>query len=70
MKHSSYQISLYERDQLTEVVKLLHENLWGGREPNFSHFQWKYHNNPYADEPLGVTVVALAKSSDPNVKLR
>ncbi len=55
MKHSSYQISLYERDQLTEVVKLLHENLWGDREQNFSYFLWKYHNNPYASEPLGVT---------------
>ena len=27
LKHSGYQISLYQRDQMNEVVKLLHENL-------------------------------------------
>ena len=52
---SGYQISLYQCDQLSEVVKLLHENLWGDREQNFSYFRWKYQDNPYASEPLGVT---------------
>ncbi len=55
LKHSGYQISRYQRDQMNEVVKLLHKNLWRDREPNFSYFQWKYHDNPYASEPLGVT---------------
>jgi GNAT superfamily N-acetyltransferase len=55
LKHFDYQIGLYQRDQMIEVVTLLHENLWGDRKPNFSYFQWKYHDNPYAREPLGVT---------------
>ena len=55
LQHHGYQIDLYQPDRMAEVVNLLHENLWGDREPNHPYFQWKYHDNPYASEPLGIT---------------
>lgn len=55
MKYSGCQINLYQCDQMTEVVKLLRENLWGDREQNSMYFQWKYQDNPCASELLGVT---------------
>ncbi len=55
MKHSDCQINLYQCDQMTEVVKLLREKLWGHREQNSMYFQWKYQDNPCASELLGVT---------------
>ena len=55
MKHRGYQISLYERNKMTEVVRLLGKNLWrGDGEQNWSYFKWKYHDNPYANQPLAV----------------
>ena len=55
LKHCNYHISLYQRDQMTEVVKLLNELLGGHLAQNISYFQWKHHDNPYTSEPLGVT---------------
>ena len=54
LKQSDYQISLYRRDQMPEVVKLLQDLLRGHRAQNISYFQWKHHDNPYTSEPLGV----------------
>ena len=56
-----YRIVHYHPDMLGKVLVLL-EHLHGNQhDVNRAHFQWKYHDNPYTDSPLGI--VALRKGN-------
>ncbi len=61
MRHADYKIGPYEPDQLFDTVKLLQANLWQHSDRNTSYFQWKYHDNPYVSEPLGVVATKDGK---------
>jgi hypothetical protein len=54
-----YDIKIYKTDFMPEVANLL-AYLWGNNHSkNLSYFKWKYHDNPYTENPLGI--VALHK---------
>jgi hypothetical protein len=54
MLQAGYEIKLYHPEYLHQVIKVL-SYLWGeNNKQNLSYFQWKYHDNPYTDDPLGV----------------
>ena len=54
MLEPGYEIRLYQTDLLPQVTKVL-SYLWGeNHAQNLSYFQWKYHENPYTDDPLGI----------------
>jgi len=54
MSHSEYEIKLYHPDLMSQVVSLL-SHLWGkDHDNNLSYFRWKYHENPYTENPLGI----------------
>lgn len=54
-----YNIKIYNTDFMPQVVNLL-SYLWGdNHDQNLSYFQWKYHDNPYTENPFGI--VALHK---------
>lgn len=55
MERSDYTIDLYQPDQISRVVEFLGQNVWGRTtEENVAYFKWKYHDNPYASQPLGI----------------
>jgi hypothetical protein len=54
MIHSEYELKLYHPDLMAQVVSLL-SHLWGNNhDQNLSYFQWKYHENPFTKNPLGI----------------
>lgn len=58
MQHSGYQIRLFDSDHLADAVSLLTGTLWStDRKLNADYFRWKYHDNPYANQPLGAVAL-------------
>ncbi len=59
MRYKEYEITHFRPDLLGGVVEVLRD-LWGDdHENNLSYFKWKYIQNPYTENPLGI--VALYK---------
>ena len=54
-----YDIAPYHDDLFESTIELLRGLHGSNDEANKVNFQWKYHDNPYADRPLGI--VALHK---------
>ena len=58
MAHEEYEIKQYSHEYVLPVVNLLQQYLWSGNlDDNVSYFKWKYHDNPYAEHPLGVVAL-------------
>ena len=61
MLQSGYEIKLYQADLMSQVVNLL-PYLWGENHgQNLSYFKWKYHENPFTDNPLGIVTLYKGK---------
>ena len=61
MLQPGYEIKLYHPEYLPQVIKVL-SYLWGeNQKQNLSYFQWKYHENPYTDDPLGIVCLYEGK---------
>lgn len=54
MKFRNYEIRNYQNEFLLQVARL-QKYLWGGNlEENISFFKWKYEENPYTENPIGI----------------
>ena len=61
MPDSGYEIKLYQPSLLPQVVGLL-SLLWGdNHDQNISYFRWKYHDNPFTENPLGIVALHNGK---------
>ena len=61
MTQSGYEIVPY-RDELLYQVVILQHYLWGGNpDVNVSYFKWKYYDNPYSENPLGIVALHNGK---------
>ena len=61
MRYNNYEIELYRPDYISGVSDV-QKYLYGlGREATAEYFHWKYEENPYADEPLGIVAVYKGK---------
>ena len=60
MNNIGYEIISFRPDLMHGVVRLL-GHLWGeDRDKNLAYFNWKYNQNPYTENALGI--VALQKN--------
>ncbi len=61
MPSPEYRILPYRREWMHPAADVLRFLFGADRDENRRYFQWKYHDNPYAEEPLGVVALRGAE---------